>query len=557
MREFTSYKTLPFTKRVEFLWRGYLPPRCQYVYAGASDVDPDKKIVTCQHPRDETATFPLEYDELIVCTGATTNTFNTEGVDKYCHYLKETGDATLIRQAVLHNLERASLPHVTEEEQKRLLSFLVVGGGPTGVEVAAELQDFLVHDVVNPTHSQYHRLNGMTSITLVQSNKNRKCSVVSIHICVFTCCSISPTFSYMLVLPGYPNKIQTFSEDHMRSSGINLLTEARVKAVTQDSVKVLDKKTNELTSLPYGIVVWATGVSPGKFVKELIAKIPEDFQTSYRSLQTDKHCRVLGLDNIWAIGDCADIDLHAEYRANAVGMWKALPKETIKKEERLTMESNMTFLKELRRKFAAGELVALNDGSGKLLNKIIKDLESQHAEASKNTKRFAGLSKTDVTKVVKKHFSRQRYLPATAQVASQQGAWLASILNDPKVDESGKWTFDHTPAFDFKNKGQLVYVGSHMAAMSVPAGNDYDVTWNGSLTNYIWHAAYFGMNESASARFELFFDWMKTYIFGRSTALSSLVTSDSRSEIVARTSTLQPDNGLNGGPLRKPKGWFW
>jgi NADH:ubiquinone reductase (non-electrogenic) len=321
----------------------------------------------------------------------------------------------------------------------------------------------------------------------------------------------------------------------------------------------LDKNTKELLSLPYGIVVWATGVSPGQFAKELIAKIPEDFQTSYRSLQTDNHCRVLGLDDVWAIGDCADIDLHAEYRAHAVSMWKALPKETIKKEERLTMESNMIFLKELRREFAAGEIVALNDGSGKLVGKIIEDLELQHAdEASKNTKQFFGLSKTDLTKVVKKHFSRQRYLPATAQVANQQGAWLASILNDPKVDEtSGKWTFDHTPAFDFKNKGQLVYVGSHMAAMSVPAGNDYDVTWNGSLTNYIWHAAYFGMNESASARFELFTDWVKTFIFGRSTALSSLVTSDSRSQNAALTSMLQANGGLHDGPLRKPKGWFW
>lgn len=174
MREFTSYKTLPMTKRIEFLWRGYLPPRCQYIYASASDIDPFKKVVTCQQPNDESQTFPLEYDELVICTGATTNTFNTQGVDKYCHFLKQTGDATQIRQAVLHNLERASLPHVTEEEQKKLLSFLVVGGGPTGVEFAAELQDFLVHDVVNPKHSRYHRLNGMTSVTLVQSNKNCK-----------------------------------------------------------------------------------------------------------------------------------------------------------------------------------------------------------------------------------------------------------------------------------------------------------------------------------------------------------------------------------------------
>lgn len=327
------------------------------------------------------------------------------------------------------------------------------------------------------------------------------------------------------------------------------MTESRVKAVNDHSVDVLKKSTNELLSLPYGVVVWATGVSPGKFVKGLLEKIPTGYQSSYRSLQTDKHCRVLGLENIWAIGDCADIDVHAEYRAHAIKLWEAFPKITIKGEERLTMKSNMTFLEELRRKFEAGEIVALNDGSGKLLGKVIEDLEKQHADASKNPKKYLGLSQKDLTDTVQKHFERQKYLPATAQVANQQGAWLASILNDPKIDENGKWTFDHTPPFDFNSLGQLVYVGGHMAAMSIPATKDYDVTWNGSLTNYIWHAAYFGMNESNSSRYELLVDWAKTAIFGRSTALSSIVTNDSR----ARTAVLTESH------IKKPEksGWFW
>ena len=116
----------------------------------------------------------MPYDVLVLGTGATTNTFNTEGVHEHCHYIKETGDALLIRQAVLENLEKASLPGTSDEERRTLLSFLIIGGGPTAVEFAAELQDFLQHDVVNPKHAQFNRCAGTTSVTLVQSNQDRE-----------------------------------------------------------------------------------------------------------------------------------------------------------------------------------------------------------------------------------------------------------------------------------------------------------------------------------------------------------------------------------------------
>ena len=185
IREFTTYKALPFLDRIGFMWRGYLPDRVRYLYAAASDIDLAHKTVKCDHQsnannaaaldnngKSSPQTFDIPYDMLVVATGATTNTFQTEGVSEYCHYLKETGDATLIRQAVLENLERASLPTITDEERRRLLSFWVVGGGPTAVEFAAELQDFLMHDVVNPKHAAYSRCSGLTSVTLVQSNQD-------------------------------------------------------------------------------------------------------------------------------------------------------------------------------------------------------------------------------------------------------------------------------------------------------------------------------------------------------------------------------------------------
>lgn len=69
--------------------------------------------------------------------GSTTRTHGVEGL-KYVNYLKSINDARLIRSRVIENFEQACLPTTTDEERRRLLSFVVCGGGPTGVEVSRD-----------------------------------------------------------------------------------------------------------------------------------------------------------------------------------------------------------------------------------------------------------------------------------------------------------------------------------------------------------------------------------------------------------------------------------
>lgn len=80
--------------------------------------------------------------------GCITNPHGVKGLD-HCHYLKTIDDARRIKNAVLENLELACLPTTSDDERKRLLSFVVCGGGPTGVEFAAELFDLLNEDILN------------------------------------------------------------------------------------------------------------------------------------------------------------------------------------------------------------------------------------------------------------------------------------------------------------------------------------------------------------------------------------------------------------------------
>ena len=74
---------------------------------------------------------------------------NPHGVKglEYCNFLKDVNDARLIRNKVVQNLETACLPSTSDEDRRRLLSFVVCGGGPTGVEFAAELFDVLNEDL--------------------------------------------------------------------------------------------------------------------------------------------------------------------------------------------------------------------------------------------------------------------------------------------------------------------------------------------------------------------------------------------------------------------------
>lgn len=79
--------------------------------------------------------------------------------------MQEVEDAQKIRRTVIDCFEKASLPTTSDEEKKRILHFAVVGGGPTGVEFAAELHDFVNEDLVK----LYPGLKDLVKITLLEA----------------------------------------------------------------------------------------------------------------------------------------------------------------------------------------------------------------------------------------------------------------------------------------------------------------------------------------------------------------------------------------------------
>jgi NADH dehydrogenase len=100
--------------------------------------------------------------------GCVTNPHGVKGLEN-CHFLKSIDDARKIKNQVLDNMELACLPTTSDEERKRLLSFVVCGGGPTGVEFASELFDLLNEDLL---YSFPRILRNEISVHIIQSRSH-------------------------------------------------------------------------------------------------------------------------------------------------------------------------------------------------------------------------------------------------------------------------------------------------------------------------------------------------------------------------------------------------
>ncbi|KAG6334706.1 hypothetical protein ID866_4385 [Astraeus odoratus] len=212
--------------------------------------------------------FTLKYDKLVIAVGAYSQTFNVPGVKEHAHFLKDVRDARSIRTRILECFEQANQPILSDVQRRNLLHFCIVGGGPTGVEFAAELHDLLHAEIAQ----HYPVLARMAKITLYD---------VAPHI-----------------LGTFDRSLSNYAEEKFRRDGID------IKTMHHD--KMLVKEQGEV---PFGILVWSTGLAPNPLVRS-IRSIEKHEKTE--SLLTDEHLNVIMQDghvdqDVWAIGDAAII----------------------------------------------------------------------------------------------------------------------------------------------------------------------------------------------------------------------------------------------------------
>lgn len=119
------------------------------------------RVVSTNVPRKR---FMVPYEHVVIAVGEKTATFGVPGVREHCFFMKEVSDSVQLRKRISTQFEAAE--YITDEEELRgALRFVVVGGGPTGVEFAGTMSDFLFNEVLR----NYKRLLPFTEVRLVQS----------------------------------------------------------------------------------------------------------------------------------------------------------------------------------------------------------------------------------------------------------------------------------------------------------------------------------------------------------------------------------------------------
>lgn len=239
----------------------------RYHQANCVGVDREKQKLFCEGVFKNTS-FEIYYDYLVIAVGGKNNTFGVPGVEKYALFLKELPDARAIRHRVIECFERASKPGRPEEDLRWLLHFVVVGGGPTGVEFAAELHDFVSRDV----HKWYPDLMEYVQITLLEAQD--------------------------AILTAFDQKLSSYALKHFKRQRINVRTNSMVSKVREDAVILKDGE-----EIPCNLVVWSTGIGPQDLVRDM--DLPRD---KANRLITNDRFLVKNTKNIYAAGDCATIE---------------------------------------------------------------------------------------------------------------------------------------------------------------------------------------------------------------------------------------------------------
>ena len=243
------------------------PLRRSLITSGASfrraqvrGVDPDRKVVMA----DGGIEFP--YDQLVVSLGGMPNFFGIPGVAEHSMTMRGVEDAERVRNRVIERFEEVSL--IRDEVPDSKLTFVVIGGGATGVEVASEIHT-LVHEHLAPDYPNIdpHRVR----IYLLEALPN--------------------------ILPELDPALRRAARTRLANERIEVMVNAMAEEITEDCVRL--KGGRQIYSEN---VIWTAGNRPNQTVQDF--GLPFDERTG---IKVDLTLRVDGHSDIWAIGDCAAV----------------------------------------------------------------------------------------------------------------------------------------------------------------------------------------------------------------------------------------------------------
>lgn len=210
----------------------------------------------------ETTVGPVEYDYLVLAGGSVTNFFGMDSVAEVAFELKDINDATRLRNQILESFEKASRCD-DPEEQKALMTFVVVGGGPTGVEFSGALSELIQHVLVKdfaqlPVHD--------SRIILVEAGDH--------------------------LLSPFPAPLQKYALERLKQMGVDVRLGNAVKEATPTKVLLKDD-----TEIKAHTLFWAAGVKASRIGETLDVELQKGGRvpvTSDLSMQNHPEVFVIG-----------------------------------------------------------------------------------------------------------------------------------------------------------------------------------------------------------------------------------------------------------------------
>ncbi len=209
----------------------------------------------------------LRYDYLVVALGSVTNSYNTPGAAKHCLFLDDRTEADRFRMKLLNQCLRVSRQMIADPASDAHVRIAIVGGGATGVELAAEL---------------YNAAAGLRYYGLEVFDESRL--------------EISLIEAGPRILPALPEKLADAAREELEALGVRVLAGSAVAEVTAAGVVTAKGET-----IPADLRVWAAGVKAPDFLRD-IGGLETNANNQLVTLQTLQTTRD---ERIFALGDCA------------------------------------------------------------------------------------------------------------------------------------------------------------------------------------------------------------------------------------------------------------
>ena len=248
--------------------------RAKFYEANIESVDLENKQIHITHAVGK-ETDPiawrshiLKYDYLVLALGGETNFFGMTEVANHAFTMKSIDDAMILRDHVINMLEQADVESEDKELKRSLITFVVVGGGFSGVETVGELNDFVRESIKH----YYHNIE-VKEAKIILVNSGSK------------------------ILPEVTEDLAEFALQELRRDGVEVILNTRLVGAERDRVKL----SNGVTIL-CSTLVWTGGISPD----HLVRKLECDHDKAGRII-ANNHLEILGIKDAFAIGDCACI----------------------------------------------------------------------------------------------------------------------------------------------------------------------------------------------------------------------------------------------------------